>query len=92
MATVLLHVIGNLGGACYLGAYWLVSSGRVTSFSPRYQVPNFIGALILLGYSIILTAWASVVLNVVWALIAGTSLVINAKRARASKSRTTEHL
>ena len=88
---MLLHVIGNLGVVLYLGAYWLVSLGRVASFSPRYQVPNFIGALILLGYSIILTAWASVVLNVVWALIAGTSLVINAKGARATKSQTTEH-
>ena len=44
MDTILLHVIGNLGVVLYLGAYWLVSLGRVASFSPRYQVPNFIGA------------------------------------------------
>lgn len=83
METLALHVIGNLGVLMILGAYFLVSTGRLTSIAPRYQYLNLFGAVIMVGYSIILVAWASVVLNGVWAVIAVTSLIRNARNAKA---------
>lgn len=83
METLALHVIGNLGVLMILGAYFLVSTGRLASFSPKYQYLNLFGAVIMVGYSIILVAWASVVLNGVWAIIAVTSLIRNARKAKA---------
>lgn len=86
MEIIALHVIGNLGVILILGAYWLVSTGRVQSISPKYQVLNLVGAVIMVGYSIILVAWASVVLNGVWSIIAATSLIRNARKAKAATS------
>lgn len=88
MDGVALHVIGNLGVLLILGAYLLVSTGRVQSFSPRYQSLNLIGAVIMIGYSVALVAWASVVLNSVWALIALVSLISHARRAKVEATRS----
>jgi len=86
MENIALHVIGNLGVILILGAYWSVSTGRVQSISPKYHVLNLVGAVIMVGYSIILVAWASVVLNGVWSIIAATSLTRNARKAKAATS------
>lgn len=44
-------------------AYFLVSSGRVQSQSYAFQGINVIGASLLVAYSILLSAWAAVALN-----------------------------
>lgn len=73
----LLHIIGNIGVLLVLGAYFLISTGRLKSISPRYQLLNLVGAIILTVYAVILVAWASVVLNGIWALIALVALIRN---------------
>lgn len=65
-----IHVIGGIGTIMVLGAYFLVSSGRVQSASTSFQGLNLVGAVLLTFYAIDLAAWASVALNVVWGLIA----------------------
>ena len=72
---MLLHTVGAVGPVLLLGAYYLVSTGRVTATAPRYQAMNLVGSLVLLGYSAMFDAWVSVVLNAVWALIAGWGLL-----------------
>ena len=81
MNTWLLHIVGNIGVLCVLGAYFLVSTGRLKSISPRYQVLNLVGAIILTAYAVVLVAWASVVLNGIWALIALVALLRNKAKA-----------
>jgi len=80
MPTWMLHVFGNLGVLMVLTAYFLVSSGRLTARSRGYQGLNLAGGLIIAAYSWLLLAWASVILNVVWAAIATTSLIRNRRR------------
>ncbi len=77
-------MIGNVGVIMVLGAYLLVSSNRIKSISPIYQALNLAGAIILIGYSLALdeVAYASVVLNSVWALIAVWALVLNSRRSK----------
>lgn len=70
MPTWVIHVVGNLGVLLILGAYLLVSSQRIKPSAPLYQVLNLVGAVILVAYSFAFAAWASVVLNGVWTLIA----------------------
>lgn len=70
----MLHALGTVGLLLVLGAYFLNSSGRVTAQDARFQLMNLLGAAILIAYSAVLEAWASVALNVVWAMIAGNSL------------------
>lgn len=81
----MLHVIGNLGVFMVLGAYLLVSSNRIKSISPAYQALNLVGATILIGYSLALAAWASVVLNTAWALIALWALAVNTRKVGTAK-------
>ena len=69
------HVIGGIGTILVLAAYFLVSTGRVTSASIGFQGMNLVGAVLLTIYGFLLFAWASVALNGVWGLIAIVALV-----------------
>lgn len=75
MPSWFIHVVGNLGVVLILGAYLLVSSQRLKPSAPLYQILNLVGAIILVAYSIAFAAWASVVLNGVWTLIAVWALL-----------------
>ena len=84
MPEWVLHGVGNVGVLLVLGAYLLLSNGRIKSISPWYQGLNLGGAVLLTGYSIVLAAWATVLLNSVWAAIAVVALIANLRRARAA--------
>ena len=85
MPTWVLHVIGNIGVLMILGAYFLVSSGRIKAVSSWYQGLNLVGAVIMTVYSAILFAWASVALNSIWAVIAVVALIMNTRKARSAQ-------
>lgn len=70
MLTLLVDVVGWIGGALILGAYLLVSAGKVTAQSVLYQAMNVFGAA---GF--IVNGWwygaiPSATLNVIWLMIA----------------------
>lgn len=58
-----------------LGAYFAVSSGRLKSASYGFQGMNLVGAAMLTAYSVVLAAWATVVLNAAWGVIALVALI-----------------
>ena len=73
-AELAVEVAGWLGAALILGAYLLLSMGRLTGQSPLYQWMNVAGAA---GF--IVNGWwhgaiPSAALNVVWMLIGGVTL------------------
>lgn len=69
------HVIGFAGTIMVLLAYLLLSVKKISAESLGYQGLNFVGAVLLIIYAVILSAWASLLLNGVWALIALFALV-----------------
>lgn len=71
----MIHAVGVVGLVLLLGGYFLVSAGRLGGQSTAYQSMNLAGAVVLVWYSWALGAWASVVLNLVWAGIAAVALV-----------------
>lgn len=71
----LIHVVGGIGTIMVLAAYFLVSAGRIASASTTFQGLNLVGAALLAYYGAVLAAWASVVLNVIWALIGLVAVV-----------------
>ena len=80
------HVLGGLGTLVVLLAYFLVSSGRVQSQSYSFQGINVFGALLLLAYSILLSAWAALALNLAWVAIGIVALArITAQRQRRER-------
>lgn len=71
----MIHFIGLIGTVLILAAYFLLSTGRVESTSYRYQTINLLGALTLVGYAVVLSAWAVLALNAVWAVIAAAAML-----------------
>lgn len=78
----MVHVIGFVGTFLVLGAYFMLSAGRIKSASWAYQGINLVGASLLTAYGVLLAAWASIALNAVWGLIALFALTrINYRRS-----------
>lgn len=64
--TMLVDALGWVGMVLLLGAYGLLTAGRLRASSVRYQLANLVGALLLMintGYH---GAWPSAALNLVW--------------------------
>lgn len=65
-----IDTIGWVGSFAVLAAYALVSSKRLEATSMRYQGLNLVGAIGLAANTVFYTAYPSVLLNVVWGIIA----------------------
>jgi hypothetical protein len=71
---IVVEVAGWIGAALILGAYGLLSGGKLTGQSPLYQWMNVVGAA---GFTI--NGWwhgavPSAALNVIWMMIGGVAL------------------
>lgn len=71
---MLIEIIGWLAAALILGAYALLTAGRVTARSPLYQWMNVVGAAGFVLNSGVNGAYPSAVLNVIWAAIGAYAL------------------
>ena len=67
--TFAINVLGWIGAAALLLAYWLVSTQRVTGNSRAYQGMNLLGALLVLANSLYYGAYPSVGVNAAWLAI-----------------------
>jgi hypothetical protein len=75
MRDWLISLLGFVGAGLILLAYLQVSRGAWQGKSLAFQLVNLFGALALVLYSIALTAYANVLLNVVWLVVAFIALV-----------------
>jgi hypothetical protein len=83
---IAVEVVGWIGAALILGAYGLLSAGKLTGQSPLYQWMNVIGAA---GFTI--NGWwhgavPSAALNVIWMMIGGVALWRMFAKRRSSTS------
>lgn len=62
-------VLGWVGVACSLSAYWCVSTGRMTGDSLRYQALNITACVCLAVACFATASWPSLVTNVLFILI-----------------------
>ena len=66
MTEIAVEVVGWVAALLILGAYGLLTAGKLTAQSPAYQGMNVIGAagfIINSGWN---GAWPSAALNVIW--------------------------
>ena len=75
MENTALQVIGLLGPLFLLGAYALLSSGKLVATSPVYQIMNLLGASVMVWVGVVTNVWSVWVLNGTWALIAILGLI-----------------
>ena len=86
----MVHIPGFIGTFLVLGAYFLLSTGRIKAASLQYQGLNLIGAALLTLYGFMLAAWASIALNGIWGLIAVVALLRVLRPGRATEPSATE--
>jgi len=70
----LMDIVGWVGAAAVLAAYWMVSTGRVVGDSTIYQSLNMVGGVCLILNTLYYGAFPSSGVNVVWVGIALYSL------------------
>ena len=82
--TLLVDIAGWAAALLILGAYALLTAGKVDAKSPLYQSMNVLGAICFVVNLTYLQAWPAAMLNVVWAGIGIVALVrIMASRKKA---------
>jgi hypothetical protein len=79
--TLVIDVAGWIGMGLLIGAYVLVSAGRILGPSLTFQLMNLVGGGLLMVNSAWYGAWPSAALNFVWVIIGSVGLV----RARLRK-------
>jgi hypothetical protein len=72
--TFAINVLGWIGVAALLAAYWLVSTQRAGGDSKTYQGLNLFGAALVLVNSLYYGAFPSVGVNAAWIAIGGYTL------------------
>jgi hypothetical protein len=84
MTTFFMDLIGWLGAALVLSAYFLVSTRRLIGDSAAFQWLNLAGGLGLLINTLYYRAFPSSMVNIVWIIIASVTLL----RGAQSKTET----
>jgi hypothetical protein len=87
--TLAINLLGWIGAAVLLLAYWLVSTQKTAGDSRTYQVMNLLGATLVLANSLYYGAYPSVGVNAAWIAIGAFTLAKQAS-ARAGSSRMYE--
>ena len=78
--NILIEIIGWLGMALILIAYWLISSRRIEAKSVFYQMLNLGGAVGIVINAFYHKAFPSLALNTIWALIALWAIISGQKK------------
>lgn len=80
MTDTVFNAFGFIGAALILLGFYRISIGRWTRKSVLYELDNLFGALFLVAYQIHNHTYITVVLNVVWVVVAIHGLIPFAER------------
>lgn len=77
--------LGWFGAVAGAAAYLLVSRGRWSASSARYQTANLLGAGLMGGVAAFNNVWPSAAANLVWVVIGGQALWMIVSKRRADR-------
>jgi hypothetical protein len=81
-------VIGVLGAILILLGFYRTSIGRWTNRSFIYELDNLVGASLLASYQLHHHAYITVIVNVIWAIIAFRGITSFAERRHKPAKKT----
>lgn len=87
-----IEIVGMVASVILLIAYYMVTTERWERVSLRYQGLNVVGTTMLIVYGAAKTAYASVLLNVVWVAIGLGGLYTWYRRYRAVQAEAVKEL
>jgi len=76
-------LIGIIGGLFILLGFYRISIGKWTGKSFWYEFDNLFGAIFILIYQLHFHVYVSVVLNVIWAIVAFRGVVSYRERRKS---------
>lgn len=74
--------IGIVGAIFILFGFWRVVIGRWTGKSFLYELDNLLGSILVLIYQVHYKVYISVVVNIVWAIVAFHGVISYRERRR----------
>jgi len=90
MANLILEILGWCGAALILLAYFLLTSGKLTSQSKIYHGMSLIGGITVAINAIFNGAFPPAALNIIWSIIAVYGLAKGIKLFKKKPKRITE--
>jgi len=84
--NILFQIIGGLGLFLILCSFFLMQREKITNKDLLYNILNSIGGILLGIYSVYYKAWFSVILNVLWVLVAVFYLYKNREKIKGKVS------
>jgi hypothetical protein len=84
---LLYNIFGTVGACLILLGFYRTSIGKWKNKSFWYELDNTLGAILLIIYQFHLHAFISVVVNIIWAIVAFRGLLSFADRYKWSKRR-----
>jgi hypothetical protein len=78
----MFSAIGILGALLILFGFYRISIGKWTGKSLWYELDNLFGAIFILIYQLHYRVYISVVLNVIWAIVAFRGVVSYRERRK----------
>lgn len=82
LVDLAVTVLGWVGAIAAVTAYAMVTRGRWSGSSLRFQLTNFVGASLMCLVAAANGVWPSAVANVVWIVIGGQAIVVLLKARR----------
>ena len=83
---LIFNIIGTIGASLILLGFYRTSIGKWKNKSFWYELDNTVGAILLIIYQAHLHAYISVVVNVIWAIVAFRGLLSFSERYKWQKS------
>ncbi|HEY5806238.1 MAG TPA: hypothetical protein VIS56_02515 [Candidatus Saccharimonadales bacterium] len=74
--TIFYNGLGVIGASLLLFGFYRINSGKWSNRSFWYEFDNMLGAFLIIVYQIHYHAYVTVVVNLVWAGVAATGLVV----------------
>lgn len=84
-----IDVIGLIGGLLILFAFYRTSIGKWTGKSFWYEMDNLLGAACMSAYAFSKTAYISIILNIIWGIVAFRGIQPYAERRLGKEMRKT---
>ncbi|MDB5186040.1 MAG: hypothetical protein JWL85_563 [Candidatus Saccharibacteria bacterium] len=86
-SELVYNIIGTVGACLILLGFYRTSIGKWKYKSFWYELDNTVGAVLLIIYQFHLQAYISVVVNVIWAVVAFRGLLSFAERYRSTQQK-----
>lgn len=87
------NYVGTLGASLVLLGFYRISVGRWTNRSLLYELDNLLGAVLLITYQLHNHTYVTLVLNIIWAIVAFRGISSFAERyADANKRKQKQKL